>query len=126
SDPQAGVSSSSSSAQQSSAAAPSITPKPNSSSSTSSSSAGAVNGPVAIYWSTPNQRENGEYLEFDEIGGYELRYKLTSEEVYKTICLAPDIEEYFFYYLECDYEFEIATFDTDGLYSKYVAINPQS
>lgn len=136
SDSQAGVSSSSlgqttspkpaSSAASSSAqqTAPSITPKQNSSSSASSSPAVAVNGPVAIYWSTPDQRENGEYLEYDEIGGYELRYKLRSEEVYKTIYLEADLEEYIFDYLEGDYEFEIATFDTDGLYSKYASINP--
>lgn len=110
-----------------SSSAPSITPpKNNSSSSASSTPSGPVNGPVAIYWSTPDQRENGEYLEYDEIGGYELRYKLRSEEVYKTIFLGPEIEEYIFDYLEGDYEFEIATFDTDGLYSKYVAINPSA
>src|SRR5690606_6251403 len=141
SDPQAGAASSSaqnasstpskatsSNAQQTSSA-PSITPKPkpaNNSSSSSASFSGEVNGPVEILWVTPQFRENGDYLEFDEIGGFELRYKLKSEETYTTIFLEPDVDEYLFDHLEGDYEFEIATFDTEGLYSKYVAINPST
>jgi hypothetical protein len=71
---------------------------PSASSSTSSS---VVDGSVSLYWDVPNQRENGEYLDITEIGGYEVRYKLKG-----------------------DYEFQIATFDTNGLYSGFVGIDP--
>src|SRR5690606_21524289 len=36
-----------------------------------------------LSWSHPTQRENGEYLELDEIGGYELRYRENSLQPFK-------------------------------------------
>lgn len=96
-----------------------------SSSSSSSSSPGVVEGAIRLYWSVPNQRENGEYLDVTEIGGYELRYKLKSENTYKTIHISDGfIDTYYFDYLKGDYEFQIATFDTNGLYSGFINLNP--
>ena len=33
-------------------------------------------------------------------------------------------DAYYFDYLKGEYEFEIATFDVDGLYSRFVSIHP--
>jgi len=95
-------------------------------SSVSSSSANTVvDGSVGLYWNVPTHRENGEYLDITEIGGYELRYKLKSEDVFKTIRISDAFTDaYYFDYLKGDYEFQIATFDTDGLYSGFVDVNP--
>jgi hypothetical protein len=73
----------------------------------------------------PTLRENGEHLDITEIGGYELRYKLKSEDTYKVIQISDAfIDAYYFDYLKGEYEFQIATFDKDGLYSGFVDINP--
>lgn len=72
----------------------------------------------------PNQRENGDYLDVTEVGGYELRYKLKSESNFKTIKIKDGFTDaYYFDFLKGDYEFQIATFDTDGLYSSFVNVN---
>jgi len=93
--------------------------------STSSASSSAVDGSVQLFWSVPTQRENGDYLDITEIGGYELRYKLKGEAEYKTIHIADAFTDaYYFNYLKGEYEFQIATFDKAGLYSNFVDINP--
>ncbi|GGY71194.1 hypothetical protein GCM10011613_14760 [Cellvibrio zantedeschiae] len=64
-------------------------------------------------------------MDITEIGGYELRYKLKSESEFKTIRIADGFTDaYYFNYLKGDYEFQIATYDTEGLYSNFVSINP--
>lgn len=137
--PKPGVQSSSSSSQQSlsSSAQTSSAPAAASSSSAALSSAassqasstaqqtGPLDGPAVIYWSIPTQRENGDYLDITEIGGYELRYKLKSEEDFTRVNIDSGFTDtYYFDYLQGDYEFEIATFDVNGLYSKFVSIHP--
>jgi len=97
------------------------------SSSLSSASDGGlgVNGPVQIYWSAPSAREDGEYLDITEIGGYEIRYKLNSDSSYKTVVINdPYADSFFIDNLQGDYVFEIAAFDKQGLYSDFVSINP--
>lgn len=99
-------------------------------SSSSSVSSGAneavdVHGPVAIYWSPPTERENGEYLELSEIGGYQLRYRPVSSAEFTSIFLEDGATDaYFFDDLEGEYEFELATYDTAGLYSEFVKVTP--
>jgi hypothetical protein len=91
----------------------------------SSASKSVVDGSVQLYWNVPAQRENGDYLDITEIGGYEVRYKLKSENTFKSIQIKDGFTDaYYFDYLEGDYEFQIATFDTDGLYSSFVSVNP--
>ncbi|MGM8226632.1 hypothetical protein ACSV5M_08615 [Cellvibrio sp. ARAG 10.3] len=86
---------------------------------------GPLDGPAVIYWSIPTQRENGEYLDIREIGGYEVRYKLKSATDFETVTIDSGYTDtYYFDYLQGDYEFEIATFDVDGLYSNFVSIRP--
>ncbi len=84
-----------------------------------------MEGAIRLYWNAPNQRENGEYLDITEIAGYELRYKLKSESTFKAIRISDGFTDvYYFDYLKGDYEFQIATFDTNGLYSGFVSLNP--
>lgn len=91
----------------------------------SSSSSQSVNGAVQLLWNIPTQRENGDYLDITEIGGYELRYKLKGDNEYKTVLIADGFTDaYYFDYLKGDYDFEIAIFDKDGLYSNFVTIDP--
>lgn len=104
-------------------------PVASASSSSSSSAPSAdvveVDGQVAVYWSPPTERENGEYLELDDIGGYELRYKRKNDTEFTSIFIDDGgTDAYYFDNLEGEYEFELATFDTAGLYSKFVKVTP--
>ncbi len=75
-----------------------------------------------ITWNHPNQRENGQYLELSEIGGYEIRYRTTADSSFTYVTLAGnEITEYTPSVIE-GLEFEIAVFDTQGIYSKFVKI----
>jgi hypothetical protein len=96
-------------------------------SSNSSQSSSSSNGPqaVIISWSHPSHRENGLFLALDEIGGYEIRYRKPAATSYKYITLKGNsATEYTFTDEEDgqDLEFEIAVFDTDGLYSQFVKV----
>lgn len=95
------------------------------SSSSSSSSTGAVGGGVTLDWYIPTERENGDYLELDEIRGYEIKYKKAGDSKF-TFVLVNDgnVDRYSFGNLSGNYEFYIATIDTDGIYSDYVKIQP--
>lgn len=79
------------------------------------------NGPVEVYWSPPNQRENGEFLDITELAGYELRYKRKSDSHYTSIVIDdPYADAYYFDNLHGEYEFQIAAFDLNGVYSEFV------
>lgn len=91
----------------------------------STSSSAQVNGAVQVYWTAPNQRENGEFLDITELGGYELRYKRKTDTRYKSVMINDSyIDAYYFDNLEGDYEFQIAAFDKEGIYSAFVNIKP--
>ena len=100
-----------------------------SSSSQSSSSVGnmaEINGPVEVHWTAPSQRENGNFLDITEIGGYELRYKLKSDPRFTSVVINDSyIDEYYFDHLQGEYEFQIAAFDTSGVYSAFVNVQPR-
>lgn len=82
-----------------------------------------VDGPVQIYWNPPKERENGDYLDITEIGGYELRYKRKSDVYYTRVMINDGYADaYYFDYLQGEYEFQIAAFDKIGLYSTFVPI----
>lgn len=92
----------------------------------SSSSSSSVDNQKTFSWSHPKFRENGNFLELDEIGGYELRFKQNPNEdfVYLTIegnettSLSTD-------FIPNNSIVEISTYDTNGLHSNFVAIQPQ-
>jgi len=87
--------------------------------------ASLVSGNVNLKWLPPSQRENGAALTFTEIGGYEIRYRAITENTYKYTSIANTQTQTSLSNLVGDYVFEIAVFDTNGLYSNFVAINPQ-
>jgi hypothetical protein len=93
--------------------------------SSSSSSSSAVNGPVVLYWAAPTRRLNGDHLDITELGGYEVRYKLRDQDKFEYITI-PDAftDSYYFDHLDGDYEFQIAAYDKEGLYSNFVVIEP--
>lgn len=81
--------------------------------------------PERLEWNRPTQREDGSNLPVEEIGGYELQMTDpagATETViiddgsavgYELGTLAPG-----------DYEFWIAVYDTNGLYSNFVSLTP--
>lgn len=125
--PQSPNSSSSSSSRPTSGTVTTSAQKSSSSKAVSSAqqSSAAVSGPVVLYWTAPTRRLNGEQLDITEIGGYEIRYKQRTQNQYESIKI-PDgfTDSYYFDYLEGQYEFEIAAYDIEGLYSNFVPINP--
>lgn len=103
--------------------------KPASSSSSSkpaSSSAPNKGGQaITITWDHPKQRENGTYLELDEIAGYEIRYRKPTDTRYTYIVINSNkVREYTTSIPAQGTEFEIAVFDTGGLYSRFNKVNP--
>ncbi|MDR7088648.1 fibronectin type III domain-containing protein [Cellvibrio fibrivorans] len=110
----------SSASSQSSSAFSSASSKSSSASSTASSAAIET---ITITWGHPNQREDGSYLELEDIGGYEIRYRKPTGARYTYINLNGNrTTEYIFTGPVRDLEFEIAVFDTTGLYSRYIKI----
>lgn len=116
---------SSSSVSSTSVVSSSLSSRPISSVSSSAVSSEPIDGPVVLYWTAPSRRENGAHLDISQVGGYEVRYKLRSQNQYTYVTI-PDgyTDAYYFDYLKGDYEFEIAAFDINGLYSQFVRINP--
>lgn len=79
---------------------------------------------VVLEWSPPTERENGEYLEEEEIGGYEIRYRSSEQEDFEVVTIEGGMtDEYAFTDLAGPVEFEIATYDRDGLYSIFVPLS---
>lgn len=77
---------------------------------------------VTLYWSAPMQRENGTDLTTNELGGYEIRYRQVGDTEYQSVVIndATVDQHYFDGLPDGDYEFQIAAFDTEGLYSEFV------
>lgn len=93
-------------------------------SNSSASSAQSVAGPVGLSWAPPDKRENGEYLNITDVGGYEIRYKKATDTKYTYISITDAwTNTYNFAWLEGDYVFQIAAFDKNGVYSPFVDIH---
>lgn len=114
-----------SSSQSSASALPDFSSE-SSSSATPSSSSVSSNANVRVEWITPSSRENGTYLELDEIGGYEIRYRPKNSSFYLQEIIT---DKYATYYertdITDDASFQIAVFDTNGLYSRFIQLTPQ-
>lgn len=80
---------------------------------------------VILKWEHPSERENGDALSKDEIGGYEIKYKKPADDEEWRILI--DTNEIKQYELEIEkgalYEFSISAYDTNGLYSEQVSIS---
>ncbi|UZJ43906.1 fibronectin type III domain-containing protein [Marinimicrobium sp. C6131] len=84
-----------------------------------------VSGTVVLEWQQPEVRENGDPIYDNELGGYEVRYREVSQEQFTSQI----IDEWSVQFTEIHdlsgtYEFEIAAYDTNGLYSEFVNILP--
>ena len=94
-----------------------------SSKASSSISAAGLLG-ATIQWSPPTARENGSYLNLDEIAGYQIRYKATNATSYIYITIPGNaITKYKFPLSILGLQFEIAVYDTQGLYSNFAPIS---
>lgn len=98
-----------------------------SSSSKSSVSAAAPSNKIGLLeWEHPTERANGEYLELEDIGGYELRYS-RNNEVYQSIVIPGSKTTFYKIPLIINgikgIKVQIAVFDTNGLYSEFVDIS---
>jgi len=80
-------------------------------------------GGFTLRWLPPTERENGLMLGASEIGGYIIRYKATRETKYTYTSASSNVDQLNIN-LSGDYIFEIATVDTDGVYSRFVSIRP--
>ncbi|HOY24331.1 MAG TPA: carbohydrate-binding protein [Cellvibrio sp.] len=100
-------------------------PISSSSSSASTALSTLVKGPVGLRWMAPSQRENGDFLDITEVGGYEIRYRLASANTYSYITINDAwTNQYNFPWLEGEYIFQIAAFDKNGIYSNFTNITP--
>ena len=100
-----------------------VSSAPKSSFASSSVAAENLEGAVQLIWSVPTARENGEYLDISEIGGYEIRYKSKDNTDFLSVVIKDAyVDFYYFGCLKGDYQFEIATFDNTGLYSKFIPV----
>lgn len=117
----------SSAASVSSSANVSSTPSaPPPSSAANSSVSSVINTGTLLKWSHPSQRENGEYLELDEIGGYELRYRQNTQAEFAYVVIPGSrTTSYAINSQQIGYQFEISTYDDNGLYSEFVPISAQ-
>lgn len=85
------------------------------------SQSASASATATVTWETPDQRENGDYLNANEIGGFELAYRLTSEPVYSSVIVEQATATHYELtnLTDGEYEFKIAAFDADGLYSDF-------
>lgn len=91
----------------------------------SSSSSSSTPSSALIKWTQPVQRENGDPLAITEIGGYEIRYRLTTDNTYSYVTINDAyINEYTYNGNPSNMLFQIAAFDTNGLYSNFVDVLP--
>ncbi len=86
--------------------------------------AALVSGSASLKWSAPTERENGKALASAELGGFELRYRNTTENSYHYQSLDKTQTQITLSDLTGDYIFEVAAFDTEGLYSNFVSLTP--
>jgi hypothetical protein len=89
-----------------------------------SSSSIAISG--TLTWSHPRSRTNGNYLELEDIGGYEIRYKPLNNDNYQNITIVGNgTLSYKLDSVDPNSEVEIAVYDTMGLYSDFVSVTLQ-
>lgn len=82
-----------------------------------------LSGRIVLKWDVPRFREDGSYLDISELGGYELRYRRHGDEHFTYVSINDPWKNYYqFRSLEGDYIVQVAAFDRNGLYSKFVPV----
>ncbi len=76
---------------------------------------------TTLNWIIPTQRENGSVLDVSEIDGYEILYKKVGDEInYSLMIDDASVSTYVLEDLAAgEYEFKIASYDTNGVYSDF-------
>lgn len=83
------------------------------------SNADAQNIGTSIFsWNPPTQRENGETLKSEEIGGYVVAYRKEGDNAFKEV-IVRNATEYAITVPFGNYEVKAQCFDTNGLYSNW-------
>jgi hypothetical protein len=86
----------------------------------------AVAGTVGLQWLMPTQRENGEFLDVTELGGYELRYRKDTDAAFTYVSINDAWQNFYnFNWLSGNYIFQISAFDKNGMYSGFVDLIPR-
>lgn len=123
--PGSSSSSSTQSTNSSSKSSKSSTSTPSISSRSSSSSANSSAATLSVEWRIPNKRENGDYIELYEIGGYELRHiPLGSSTYSNTIITNATTTRFIIPASTLKDTYEVAAFDVNGLYSRFIKLTP--
>lgn len=81
----------------------------------------AISNNATLQWDIPRARANGDALQINELGGYEIRYHNRLTQQHETrIVNDPFATEVVFEQLSSgEWEFTIAAFDTNGIYSPF-------
>ncbi len=75
---------------------------------------------LQLSWAAPDSRENGTALNPSDIGGYEILYRNGSEEYRSILIYNGELTEHTIDGITAgEYEFKIAAFDLDGVYSDF-------
>lgn len=97
-----------------------------SSTNSSANSSASAHKTTVIRWNHPNKRENGQFLELDEIGGYEIRFKPPAYNNYAYIMLTGNRTTSFSTDLiPANSTIEIAVYDMNELYSSFTPISAE-
>jgi hypothetical protein len=85
-----------------------------------------ANGDVTLYWAPPTQREDGSSITNAELGGFLIRYKSLTDTDYTFIDIKDSsAKSRIISNLVGDYVFQIAAYDSNNLYSTFVALTPK-
>lgn len=96
------------------------------SSAQSSSNSSSKTSELKLAWRIPTQRESGEFLELREIGGYELRHQALGSSAYTSIIIPnATTTNHTIAYSTLTDNYEIAAFDVNGLYSRFIKLTPR-
>lgn len=84
-----------------------------------------ANQDITVKWKRPNSRENGVPLDVSELGGYEIRYKKTTDTEFNYVIVDDGYLDQKMLKIrdEGEYIFEVAAYDKNGLYSRFVLVN---
>lgn len=97
--------------------------KSSSSTKSTSSISSRPNNQITITWNHPTTRENKAFLNPDEIGGYEIRYRKPTDSHYTYLTLSGSSRREYVFDGDNDTEFEIAAFDINGVYGDFTEVS---
>jgi hypothetical protein len=83
-------------------------------------------GDVTLYWTPPTQREDESNLSSAELGGFLIRYKPKADTAYTFIDIKDgSAKSNIIANLIGDYDFQIAAYDSNYLYSTFTTLSPK-